>query len=147
MGIESVLKAMASVNSQGADAPGEGVALPGGGADPKAVAQFSEQMQAGESVQPLENPASPESHRVEAMPHTLGQRMEAGLPPEISEPEKSHMSQWLDSVTDIIGNEALSHTDLLRVQALAGLAQIEATRNSAVNNSLDNSLKTLIKNG
>lgn len=45
----------------------------------------------------------------------------------------------------VLGKEHLSHGDLFRVQVMAGLASVDAQRNSAAVNSMDQGLKTLLK--
>jgi len=151
MGIESLLNALASLKSQGPDAPGEGVVLPGGGAGPKAVAEFTRQMQGADPVEGptalTAPPAGADAGPADPLPQTLGQRVTAAnQPPQIPGQETSQVTQWMNSVTDILGRDVLSHADLFRVQALAGLAQVEASRNASINESLDKSLNTLIKN-
>lgn len=157
MGIQSILNALASVKSQDPSALDSGIALPKNGADPKAVDAFTRQMEgagqtdpAGQIQGPQAATAQPEAKELgpaEPLAHSLGRRITAKDPAgDIREPEKGQVTQWLDSVTDILGKDSFSHADLFRVQALAGLAQIEASRNAAINESLDNSLRTLIKN-
>lgn len=145
MGVESILKALASAQTslEKPDLAGE-VALPKGDADPRAEAEFTRYMQepieglsSGTGTDPAETP-------VECLPGTLGQRCEVSRPGEGA--EQSQVGQWLDSAMDILSKDSVSHADLFRVQVLAGLAQVEVHRNNAVSSSLDNSLKTLIKN-
>lgn len=93
----------------------------------------------------------PQTETGYANPVTIGEKLEAahsnaGQVPGMEQAETGSTKQWLNTITDILGSQTLSLPDLYRVQVLASMSQIETTRNSSVAKTMDDSLKTLIKN-
>jgi len=163
MGIENLLKSMLNLPRAGASDMGSfpGVPVPEFAADPSAVAEFSKMMAQGlnreSHIDGVTAPQSPDAvpgqNRVQihdrldeaasVSPMTLGERLGSA---RVGQAEHSGTKQWLNTVTDIFEKDAISYSDLYRVQVLAGMAQIEITRNSSINKSMDEGLKTLLKN-
>lgn len=143
------------------------VSLPPVSPDPSAMAEFSARMQQqkgdfavqssekinennefrpinGARTDSVKDTGFPEKiGKMNDVPSTLGERMATH---GMEHSDGGATTKWLTEVTDIFKRNAISHADLYRVQVLAGMAHIEATRNSAVNNGIDNGLKTLLKN-
>ena len=155
MGMETILKSM--MNLSGADASAmdafRSVSVPKAAADPSAVTEFSKIMERGVSresnIDGVTAPHPPDAvvrqtmnEVVSTSPTTLGDRLASA---RIDQTD-GNRKQCLNTITDIFEKEAISHSDLYRVQVLAGMAQIEVTRNSSVNKSMDDGLKTLLKN-
>ena len=136
MGIEALLKNLA-VGMEPNPVQGR-VPLPRQGPDPHAVAQFSLHMEEGVGGSvgtiPKDGPGV----------NTLGElltrtQVEGGR-------DSGKSEAWLNTIFDLLQKEEVSHMDLYRVQALASLTQVEITRNSSVTRSMDNGLKTMLKN-
>jgi len=135
--------------------------MPASFADPSAVAEFSKIMQkglnqesnpgrvtGGQTPDAFPGPDRLQGHQslngpVSVTPMTLGERLAAD---RIDQTKNPSTKEWLDTVTDIFEKDTISFPDLYRVQVLAGMAQIETTRNSSVSKSMDGGLKTLLKN-
>ncbi|MBI9092608.1 MAG: hypothetical protein JEZ12_25610 [Desulfobacterium sp.] len=152
--MDTLLKSMMTLSRPGASEmdASPGVPLPESAADPSAAARFSKLMaqglemgNTGNAVTALQPPeALTESSRVEVpAPTTLGETLGSA---RVDQTEHKGTEQWLNTVTNIFEKDVISHVDLYRVQVLAGMAQIETTRNSSVNKSMDEGLKTLLKN-
>jgi len=172
MGMDSILKLMANISRTDASSTMEssmGIGLPRSAADPSAVAEFSKAMHQGLNPEVKSNgvtsaqnvhgiPEVKNSHALPSLndtgyanPTTLGEKLTSAhstleFDKRIGQTETSSTKEWLNTITDIFGKETLSFPDLYRVQMLASMAQIETTRNSSVGKSMDDSLKTLIKN-
>ena len=172
MGMDSILKLVANISRTDAGSTMEssmGIGLPRSAADPSAVAEFSKVMDQGVNTEIKSNgvtsaqnvhgiPEVKNSHALTSLndagyanPATLGEKLSSASPAtgfdkRINQTETSSTKEWLNTITDIFDKETLSFPDLYRVQMLAGMAQIETTRNSSVGKSMDDSLKTLIKN-
>jgi hypothetical protein len=154
MGIETLLKSMLNLSRpEGGDmGPSGAIPIPGAKADPSAVAEFSKRMDLGgnreNAIDGVAGTDRVQGHTpldgaVSTAPATLGDRLAlAGS----GRPEESNTKQWLNTVTDILEKDAISLPDLYRVQVLAGMAQIETTRNSSINKSMDEGLKSVLKN-
>ncbi|MDY0220909.1 MAG: hypothetical protein RBR67_07215 [Desulfobacterium sp.] len=136
------------------------IPMPKSGADPGAVAEFSKLMNQpanhlrinGDTLTTTDIPMMPpQTETGYANPVTIGEKLEAahsnaGQVPGMEQAETGSTKQWLNTITDILGSQTLSLPDLYRVQVLASMSQIETTRNSSVAKTMDDSLKTLIKN-
>jgi hypothetical protein len=93
----------------------------------------------------------PQTETGYAHPMTLGEKLEAAHSnarrvPALDLPETGSTKEWLNTIADVFDSQTLSFQDLYRIQVLASMAQIETTRNSSVAKTMDDSLKTLIKN-
>ncbi|WP_153307498.1 hypothetical protein [Desulfospira joergensenii] len=143
MGIETLLQSMMNLSrAQALEVPQDGnVPLPKGKADPAAADEFSRIM--ASDSKGLEAAADP-GKEVEQPAQASMQVQEPDRLPEPQEP--GYAKEWLNSVTDILGKDAISHSDLYRVQVLAELTHIEVTRNSNVTKGIDDGLKSLLKN-
>lgn len=163
MSMEAILKSLMSLSGSptpGADISGD-LALPGSPANPGAVKEFETLMQQGVNTETKieaapgignQDPVAAETMNQKVLspdktgsdsPATLGERLAEA---RANQPENSHTKQWLDTIIQILEKDSISHSDLYRVQVLAGMAQIETTRNASVNRGLDSGLKTLLKN-
>ena len=143
MGIESLLQSMMNLSrAQALEVPQDGnVPLPKGKADPVAVDEFSRIM--ASDSKGIEGAAA-SGKDVEQPAQASMQVQEPDRLPESQ--EQGYAKEWLNSVTDIFSKDAVSHSDLYRVQVLAGLTQVEVTRNSNVTKGIDDGLKSLLKN-
>ncbi len=163
MGMDTILKLMTNLSRAEAGPAmdtSQAIPLPRSAADPGAVAEFSKLMNppadnlqiTGGSITSTDAPMiPPHTETGYASPMTIGEKLEAARlnPGRVSErvqTETDTTKQWLNTITDIFDSQTLSVSDLYRVQVLAGMAQIETTRNSSVAKTMDDSLKTLIKN-
>jgi hypothetical protein len=163
MGMDTILKLMANLSQADAgpamDAS-QAIPMPKSAADPGAAAEFSKLMNqpadhlkiTGDGLTTTNVPmVNSQAETGYANPITIGERLEAarlnpGQVSGLAQSETDTTKQWLNTITDIFDNQTLSVPDLYRVQVLASMAQIETTRNSSVAKTMDDSLKTLIKN-
>lgn len=151
MGIETLLKAFASSTQAGPAAEPGAVALPASQANPSDVKAFNDAM-AKDTVKPagIDGPDGFFRGQAQAVPKgidpdsmkTLGDRMKA----REAMADNSPTREWINTAVDVVQNGTIAFPDLYRVQVLASMAKIEATRNSSINKSMDDTLRTLLKN-
>ena len=163
MGIGILLKSIANMSR--AEAAGmdvsNAVPIPKAAADPSAVAEFANRMQQGvntdnnisgkvasQSPETLAGKNNLQTHQTmndnnSASPMTLGERLGSA---RINKVEDSSTKKWLNSITDIIEKDVISHTDLYQVQVLASLSKIEVAQNCSFNKGLNDGLKNVLKN-
>lgn len=163
MGMDTILKLMTNLSRAEAGPSmdtSQAIPVPESAADPGAVAEFSKLMNqptdqfkiTGDGLTANDAPMVPtQAETGYANPLTLGGKLEAahsdaGPVPALDQSETGSTKEWLNTITDIFDSQTLSFQDLYRVQVLASMAQIETTRNSSVAKTMDDSLKTLIKN-
>ncbi len=163
MGMDTILKLMTNLSRAEAGPAmdtSQAIPTPRSAADPGAVAEFSKLMNpsadnlqiTGDTITSTDAPMVPPlTETGYVSPMTIGEKLEAarsnpGRVSEMVHTETDTTKQWLNTITDIFDRQTLSVPDLYRVQVLAGMAQIETTRNSSVAKTMDDSLKTLIKN-
>lgn len=146
MGMDTLLKSMMALSRTGAsemDASPGAVPLPEVAADPSTAARFSKMMTEGLEESSMGDGVTAPQPPDRSTPRTLGETLGSA---RVDQTEPKGTEQWLNTVTHIFEKDAISHVDLYRVQVLAGMAQIETTRNSSVSKSMDEGLKTLLKN-
>ena len=163
MGMDTILKLMTNLSRADAGPAmdtSQAVPIPRSAADPGAAAEFSKLMNqptdhlqvTGNTLKAADAPmVTPHTETGYANPITIREKLEAarsnrGRVSEMAQTETDTTKQWVNSITDIFDSQTLSVPDLYRVQVLAGMAQIETARNSSVAKTMDDSLKTLIKN-
>ena len=163
MGIETILKSITKMNDvqdSGMDVS-KAVAIPETEADPLAVENFADRMQQRVNTENnigdrsvLQNPeAVLAENRLQlhqamidnntSLPVTLGEKLTAA---RMNRGEESRTKELLNVVADMFEKDAISHSDLYRIQVLASMSKLEVIQNSSFSKGMDAGLKTLLKN-
>ena len=163
MGIETILKSIMRTNDvqdSGMDVS-KAVVIPETEADPLAVENFANRMQQRVNTENnivegavLQNPeAVLAENRLQlhqamidnnsSSPVTLGEKLTAA---RVNRGEESKTKELLNLVTDLFAKDAISHSELYRIQVLASMSKLEVIQNSSFSKGMDAGLKTLLKN-